>query len=106
MVYEITSFHGTSNYPTLTNTLFGAVKLTKNNDIDKYKYSSYRIGFTGHKFDLHPSGGTGRNVMIFGLDMSSSIKIDNRGKDILILGKDPTQGSGQHSLSAEKNMFN
>ena len=34
--------------------------------------------------------------------MISSIKIDNKGKDILILGKGPTQGLGEHSLSAEK----
>ena len=33
--------------------------------------------------------------------MSSSTKIDNRKKDILILGKDPTQGLEQ-TLSAEK----
>ena len=29
VVYEITNFHGTNNYPTLTNFLFGAAKLTK-----------------------------------------------------------------------------
>ena len=34
--------------------------------------------------------------------MSSSTKIDNKEKDILILGKGPTQGLGEHSLSAEK----
>ena len=28
-----------NNDPTLRNTLFGAVKLTKNVDIDKYQYS-------------------------------------------------------------------
>ena len=33
--------------------------------------------------------------------MSSSSKIDNRKKDILILGKGPTQGL-EHTLSAEK----
>ena len=33
--------------------------------------------------------------------MSSSTKIDNRKKDILILGKGPTQGL-EHRLSAEK----
>ena len=33
--------------------------------------------------------------------MSSSAKIDNRKKDILILGKSPTQGL-EHTLSAEK----
>ena len=34
--------------------------------------------------------------------MSSSTKIDNKGKDIFILGKGPTQGLGENSLSAEK----
>ena len=50
IVSEITNFHGTNNYPTLTNALFGAVKLTKNVDIDKYKYSGYGIWFHGHGF--------------------------------------------------------
>ena len=35
----------TSSDPTLENCLFGAVTLTKNTDIDKYKYSGYGIGF-------------------------------------------------------------
>ena len=86
----------------MTNALFVAVKLTKNVDIDKYKYSGCRIGFDGHRFYPHPSGETGRNVIIFGVGMSSSTKIDNKGKDILILEKGPTQGLGEHSLSAEK----
>ena len=81
--------------------MFGAVSLTKNADIDKYKYSGYGIGFDRHGFFSHPSGGTGRNVIIFGVDMSSSTKIDNRKKDILILGKGPTQGL-ELTLSAEK----
>ena len=34
----------------------------------------------------------GKNVIIFGVDMSSSVYIDNKRKDILILGKGPTQG--------------
>ena len=36
----------------------------------------------------------GRNVIIFGVDMSSSPRIDNKGKDILILWKGPTQELG------------
>ena len=32
----------------------------------------------------------------------SSTKIDNKGKDILIFGKDRTQGLGKRLLSAEK----
>ena len=34
--------------------------------------------------------------------MSLSSHIDNKKKDILILGKGPAQGLGEHSLSAEK----
>ena len=40
--------------------------------------------------------------IIFGADMNSSPHIDNKGKDILILGTGPTQGLGEHSLTAEK----
>ena len=48
-----------------------------------------------------PSGGFGQNVIIFGVDMSSSVHVDNKKKDILILGKGPTQGL-EHTLTAEK----
>ena len=34
--------------------------------------------------------------------MSSSIHIDNKGKNILILGFRPTRGLGENSLTAEK----
>ena len=34
--------------------------------------------------------------------MNSSIHVDNKGKDILVLGIGPTQGLGEHSLTAEK----
>ena len=40
--------------------------------------------------------------MIFGEDMNSSLQVDNKKKDILILGRGPTQGLGEHSLTAEK----
>ena len=33
----------------LENCLFGAVRLTKNMDIDEHKYSGYGIGFNGKK---------------------------------------------------------
>ena len=75
--------------------------MSKNADIDKYKYSGYGIGFNRHGSFSFPGTGLGKNVIIFGVDMSSSTKIDNRKKDILILGKTPTQGL-EHTLSAEK----
>ena len=101
IVYEISKTINISDYPTLENCLFGAVKLTKNADIDKYGYSGYGIGFDRRSSFSFPSGGFGQNIIIFGVDMSSSTKIDNRKKDILILGKGPTQGL-EHTLSAEK----
>ena len=75
--------------------------MTKNADIDKSGYSGYGIGFDGHGSFSFPSYGLGRNIIIFGVDMSSSTKIDKRKKDILILGKGPTQRL-EHILSAEK----
>ena len=86
---------------TLENCLFGAVTLTKNADNDRYKYSGYGIGFYMQRSFSFPGTGLGRNVIIFGVDMRSSTKIKNRKKDILILGKRPTQGL-RHTLSAEK----
>ena len=44
---------------------------------------------------------TGKNEIFLGVGMSLSSKIDNRKKDILTLGKGPTQGL-EHTLSAEK----
>ena len=75
--------------------------MIKNSDFNKYKYSGYRIGFDRHGLFWHPGGGTGRNVIIFGVDMTSFTKIDNRKSDILIIGKGPPQGL-EHTLSAEK----
>ena len=42
-----------------------------------------------------------RNVIIFGADISSSVHIDNKGKDILILGEGPTQELDDNTLTAE-----
>ena len=70
IVYEISWNINISNYPTLENCLLGAVSLTKNADIDKYKYSGYEIGFDRLGFYALPSGRTWRNVIIFGVDMS------------------------------------
>ena len=42
-----------------------------------------------------------QNVIIFGVDMSSSIYIDNKKKYKLILGRGPIQGL-ESTLTAEK----
>ena len=46
IVYKTNKNDNTTNSdPTLENYLFGALTLTKNADIDKYKYSGCGIGF-------------------------------------------------------------
>ena len=73
IVYEISKSYNISSYPTLENCLFGAVSLTKNADIDQYKCSGYGIGFDRLGEFSFGSRGFGRNVIIFGADMSNSV---------------------------------
>ena len=82
IVYELGVNISHINDPTLENCLFGAVTLTNNADIDKYEYSDYGNGFDRKTVFSFPSGGFGQNVTIFGVDMSSSVHVDNRKKDI------------------------
>ena len=101
IVYELGAPWSHINDPTLKNCLFGAVTLTKNADIDKYGYSGYGIGLDGKTSFSFSGSGFGQNVIIFGVDMSSSLHVDNKKKGILILGSGPTQGL-EHTLTSEK----
>ena len=101
IVYELARSSSHSDNPTLKNSLFGAVTLTKNALIDKYSYSGYRIVFDRKSSFSFPGSRFGQNVLIFGADMSSSAHIDNNKKDILVLAKGPTQRL-EHTLTAEK----
>ena len=81
--------------------MFGAVNLITNNDPDKYSNSEYGIRCDScslsslSKFDL------GKYVIIFGVDNSSSVYIDSKKKDILVLCKGPTQGLDDTMITAE-----
>ena len=50
IAHEISKSYDISSYPTLENCLIGTVTLTKNADIDKYKYSEYGIGYDRKRF--------------------------------------------------------
>ena len=106
IVYEIiriANINGNrNNNLTVQNALFGAVGLTRNADVNKYKYSRYATAFDRTSSSSLPGGGDGQNVIIFVVDLNSSIHVDNKGKDILIIGKRPTQRLGEHSLTSEK----
>ena len=43
----------------------------------------------------------GTNVIIFGVDMNTYLHIDNKGKDVLILGEAPTQVLDDTTLTTE-----
>ena len=45
IIFEITASSFNNVDPTLKSSLFGAIRLTKNVDNDKYKYYGYGIGF-------------------------------------------------------------
>ena len=58
-IYIVYDLQSNPNYNpdfTLENCLFGAVKITKNTDVDKYKSSGYGIGFDGRGVFTHPTG--------------------------------------------------
>ena len=62
-------------------------------DIYQYKYSGYGIGFDRKGKFLFGSRGFGRNCIIFGADLSSSSRANNKKKNnILVLGEDFVQG--------------
>ena len=65
--------------------MFGSVELTKNADLEKCKYNGRSIGFDSRSEFLFTDRRKGRNVIVFGADMSSSVPIDRKNKDILIL---------------------
>ena len=80
IVYQLAASSSHTSDPTIKNCLFGAVTLTKNVDIEKYKYSGYGIGFDRRSSFSFSSGGFGQNVLIFGADMSTSTHINNKKK--------------------------
>ena len=94
IVYEISKNYSISSYPTSENCLFGAVSLTKNADIDKYKYSGYVIGFDRHG-EFSFGNGLVKNYIIV-------LHMLRTKKNILVLGKDFVQGINGTTIYAEK----
>ena len=76
--------------------------MTKNADIGKYNNSEYGIGFDSKRSFSHPSGGYGKNVIIFAVDMGSSTHANNKTINILVLGNDFIQGIDGTTIFAEK----
>ena len=98
---------------TIQNALFGAMQITKNaTDSDKNNYKGYGICFDersqfGHTIteDGIPYSSNGRNVLIFGVDMSFSIHATNRANHIYLMGDGLTKGINDTTLDAEQKYF-
>ena len=98
---------------TIQDALFGAVQITKNaTDYDKNNYKGYGICFDersqfGHTITengvTHTSNG--RNVLIFGADMSFSVHATNKANYIYLMGDGLAQGINDTTIYAEKKYF-
>ena len=108
VVYELDTWSRYLHYNadfTLDDCLFGAVKLTKNVNPNKYEYSSHSKGFNVRlQFSLL-HGEWSLNVIIFGVDNSSSVHADHRKKYILVLGEGTTDGLDYATIIAEAKYF-
>ena len=71
---------------TLKNCLLGATNILKNSDKGKYGYNGYGIAVEG-KSSWSFGNDLARNVVIFGVDNSSSSHTDNRKNNFLVLGE-------------------
>ena len=104
-VYELDTWSRDLNTDfTLKDCLSGAVKVTKNADPDKYAYSGHGIGFNLLSGLSLSDSSIGKNVIIFAVDMNSTVHVDNKKKDILIIGKGLTQGLDDTMLKQELNI--
>ena len=88
------------------------MEIAKKNDTSKYNYKGYGICFDeGGTFShrITEGGGThttlGRNVIIFGADMSFSAHATNRVNNIYVMGDGLIQGINDTTIYVEKNYY-
>ena len=67
----------------------------------KYVYTGYGIWFNLRSEFSIRNGRVGKNAIVFEVDMTSSVHIDNKKKDISIFGKGPTEGLDDTKLTTE-----
>ena len=114
VVYKLDPISSTRNTDyTIQNALFDAMKITKNADYSKNNYTGYGLCFDeGGEFGHTVKQGNfnrttdARNVIIFGVDMSSSVHATNRANNIYVMGKEFIQGINDTTIYAEKLFHN
>ena len=98
---------------TIQNALFGAMQITKNaTDSDKNNYKGYGICFDersqfGHTITENGVTYTsnGRDVLIFGADISFSAHATNKANHIYLMGDGLTQGINDIRYMQKKNIL-
>ena len=113
-MYKLDPISSTRNTDyTIQNALFGVMKITKNTDSSKNNYTGYGICFDeGGQFGHTVKQGNfnrttnAKNVIIFGVHMSSSVHATNRTNNIYVMGKDFIQGINDTTTYAEKLFYN
>ena len=112
-VYEIQPISSSRDTSfTIRNALFGAMQITKDDtDNSKNNYKGYDICFDersqfGHTIteDGRAPTTNGRNVLIFGVDMSFSVHATNRANNTYVMGDGLTQGIHDTTLYVEKTI--
>ena len=113
-VYEIQPISSSRDTSfTIQNALFKAMQITKDaTDNSKNNYKGYGICFDERSQFGHTitEGGfthtkNGRNVSIFGADMSFSVHATNRANHIYLMGDGLTQGFNDTTIYVEKNYY-
>ena len=81
--------------------MFGSTNIVKDNDKEKYVYSGYGIEFD-RKGERNFDNNYARNVIIFGVDDSSSSHTNNLKNNFSILGEGDTFGVNGSFSAPEK----
>ena len=98
-VYKLDSISSSRDSTfTVQNALFGSMQITKNANTSKYEYKGYdEVGtFTIGNIT------NGRNVLIFGVHVSSLTHANNKANNIFVMGDGFVQGINDTTLYAEK----
>ena len=114
VVYKLDPISSTRNTDyTIQNALFGAMKITKNTDSSKNNYKGYGLCFDeGGEFGHTAKQGNfnrttnDKNVIIFGVDTTSSVHATYRANNIYVMGRDFIQGVNDTTIYAEKLFHN
>ena len=112
IVYKLGPITSRDTTFTIQNALFGAMQIIKNADTSKYNYKGYVICFDESEEFTHvrkrgnfSDTTDGRNVIIFGVDMSFSKHANNKANNIYVMGKDYIQKINDTKIYAEKMYY-